>query len=62
MTQEKRAKIAKYASKTAAIAAAAVITFIILFPLLWIVPSAFKPRSELFSIPNHFFSAACNAG
>ncbi len=55
MTQEKRAKIAKYASKTAAIAAAAVITFIILFPLLWIVPSAFKPRSELFSIPNHFF-------
>ena len=55
MTNEKRARFAKYASKTAAIAAAAVIAFIILFPLIWIVPSAFKPRDELFSIPNHFF-------
>lgn len=55
MIQANKAKIAKYVSKIAAIVAAAFITAIILFPLIWIVPSAFKPRDELFSIPNHFF-------
>jgi len=34
---------------------AIVITAIIIFPILWILPAAFKPKGELFAIPNTFF-------
>lgn len=27
----------------------------ILFPIIWMLPAAFKGRTELFAIPNHFF-------
>lgn len=33
---------------------AVLVTAIIMFPIIWMIPSAFKPRGELFSIPNHF--------
>ncbi len=55
MNLKKKAKIKKTVSKTAVIFFAAMITFLILFPIIWILPAAFKPRGELFSIPNHFF-------
>ena len=28
---------------------------IILFPIVWMLPAAFKDRTELFAIPNKFF-------
>lgn len=31
------------------------ITALIMFPIIWIIPSAFKGRRELFDLPNHFF-------
>ena len=27
---------------------------LILFPIVWMLPGAFKPKSELFALPNHF--------
>lgn len=51
----KHRNVKKIAATVTAVIVAAFITFLILFPLIWIVPSAFKPRSELFKIPNHFF-------
>lgn len=50
-----KAKIKRGIFKGLEIFLAAVITFFILFPIIWILPAAFKPRGELFSIPNHFF-------
>lgn len=28
---------------------------LLLFPVIWILPASFKPKSELFSVPNTFF-------
>lgn len=33
---------------------ALLVVAIILFPVIWMLPSAFKNRTELFAIPNHF--------
>lgn len=33
---------------------ALLIAALILFPVIWMIPGAFKPKSELFSVPNHF--------
>lgn len=37
---------------------AVLITAIIMFPIIWMIPAAFKPRGELFSVPNHFLPQA----
>lgn len=34
---------------------ALLVVALILFPIIWMLPSAFKNRTELFAIPNHFF-------
>ncbi len=49
------AKIKKCFFKGLSVLVAALVAFLILFPIIWIVPSAFKPRGELFALPNHFF-------
>lgn len=36
-------------------ALAVVITLLIAFPIIWMLPAAFKTRGELFQIPNTFF-------
>lgn len=48
---KKRKKIQTILLTISAILVAA----IIIFPIVWIIPAAFKPRMELFSIPNKFF-------
>ena len=32
-----------------------VVAAVLLFPIIWMLPAAFKPRAELFGIPNTFF-------
>ena len=32
-----------------------IVVIIVLFPIIWMIPAAFKPRSELFALPNTFF-------
>lgn len=55
MTDKKRRLIRKNVRTGLDVFLALLITAIILFPIVWIIPSAFKSRGELFSIPNHFF-------
>lgn len=55
MTDKKRRLIRKRARTGVDVFLALLITAIIMFPIVWIIPSAFKGRGELFSIPNHFF-------
>lgn len=33
---------------------AILVAAVVIFPIVWIIPAAFKPRKELFSIPNTF--------
>lgn len=47
---KKRKKIQKILLTISAILVAAVV----IFPIVWIIPAAFKPRMELFSLPNTF--------
>lgn len=47
---KKRKKIQKILLTISAILVAAVV----IFPIVWIIPAAFKPRMELFSLPNSF--------
>ena len=37
------------------IAIAVLVALIVFFPIIWIIPAAFKGKSELFSVPNTFF-------
>ena len=36
---------------------ALLVVAVILFPIIWMLPAAFKDRTELFAIPNHFLPA-----
>lgn len=55
MNNKQRTLIRKRIRTGADVVLALLITALILFPIVWIVPSAFKARGELFDIPNHFF-------
>ena len=55
MNNKQRTLIRKRIRTGADVVLALLITALILFPIIWIVPSAFKARGELFDIPNHFF-------
>lgn len=55
MDNKQRTLIRKRIRTGADVVLALLITALILFPIIWIVPSAFKARGELFDIPNHFF-------
>lgn len=37
---------------------ALLVVALILFPIIWMLPAAFKDRTELFSIPNHFLPSS----
>ncbi len=32
-----------------------IILALVMFPIIWMLPAAFKPRTEIFAIPNRFF-------
>lgn len=51
----KRAKRRKKTIKILLTITAIIVAFVVIFPVLWIIPAAFKPKNELFSIPNTFF-------
>lgn len=48
-------KFKKKIRKILLTALAVVITLLIAFPIIWMLPAAFKTRGELFQIPNTFF-------
>ncbi len=48
-------KFKKKIRKILLTALAVVITLVIAFPIIWMLPAAFKTRGELFQIPNTFF-------
>lgn len=50
-----RAKIKKKVSRVLLTILAVLVAILIIFPIIWIIPAAFKGRSELFSVPNTFF-------
>lgn len=50
-----RAKIKKNVSRVLLTILAVLVAILIIFPIIWIIPAAFKGRSELFSVPNTFF-------
>lgn len=50
-----RAKKKKLIKKIILSALAIFVAILIIFPIIWIIPAAFKGKSELFSIPNTFF-------
>lgn len=54
MKRDKQYLIRKYLFKFLMLFISAVVVFLIVFPLVWMLPSAFKDKRELFSLPNHF--------
>ena len=50
-----RAKIKRKVSRVLLTILAVLVAILIIFPIIWIIPAAFKGRSELFSVPNTFF-------
>ena len=53
-TRYKNAKKRKKIQKIILTILAIIVALIVIFPIIWIIPAAFKPRNELFSIPNSF--------
>lgn len=53
--QEKKYLINKYLFKILMLIISAAVVFFIVFPILWMLPSAFKDKRELFALPNHFW-------
>lgn len=51
----KKIKRRKKIKKILLTALAILVALIVIFPILWIIPAAFKGRRELFDIPNTFF-------
>lgn len=56
MTLKEKRRLKKKIRTGVDVLIASLITALILFPIIWMLPSAFKSRTELFSIPNHFFT------
>ena len=54
---KRKSKIKKKIRTCVDVTIAIFVTFLLLFPIIWMIPSAFKSRGELFSLPNHFFTA-----
>lgn len=50
----RRGKRRKLAAKAGFIAIGALVALLVVFPIVWMIPSAFKDKRELFSLPNHF--------
>ncbi len=48
-------KTKKKIKRAILIAIAVLVALIVFFPIIWIIPAAFKGKSELFSVPNTFF-------
>lgn len=55
MTLKRKRIIKKKIRTIVDVTIACLITALIMFPIVWMLPSAFKPRGELFALPNHFF-------
>lgn len=51
----KYAKLSKKANKIILTVVAILVALIIIFPIIWIIPAAFKEKKDIFSIPNTFF-------
>lgn len=52
--KDRNARLRKKIVKIVLTAVGILVALIVIFPIVWMIPSAFKDKRELFSLPNHF--------